>query len=175
MNSKVLMACLISACGTASVYAADSSPSVMYVGAGSAKTGSATVSDATPMSIGFILDGKERDSVVGFDIAREGTLLDSTWRRTNAVSDGYSFNLLFGRNLTRTENSRIDVALLVGFRKETQSCPRSYLGYQCYADLEPDEGYAFNYGAVLAWTYRNVMVGVRGTGESKQVLIGVKL
>ena len=101
-------------------------------------------------------------------------MLDSTYRQNKAVKQGMSFNLLLGTNLAKTELSRFDVAVLLGARQKTTDCPSSYLGYQCYADAEPDMKYGFNYGAVLTWSFKSVMVGIRATGESTQALIGMR-
>jgi hypothetical protein len=149
---------------------------VVYLGAGPAKSDSSITTDnngPTPVTLGFLHTSKTSDAVWGLDIAREGIMLDSTWGRTNAVKSSTSFNLLVGRNLGRPGvNSRLDAALILGARQKTRSCPASYLGYQCYADSEPDTDYGLNYGAVLTWSYSRVVFGVRATGESTQALFG---
>ncbi len=101
-------------------------------------------------------------------------MLDSTWGQRNSASQATSYNFLIGKNIVKNENSRFDAAFLVGARESFSSCPSSYLGYQCYADQAPDTGHAINYGAVLTWTYKSLMLGVRLTGESKQALLGLR-
>lgn len=148
---------------------------VIYFGSGSAETGpAATTSNKTPFTVGYLNLSNSRDSVFGFDVSGEGTKLDSTWGQNNAVKQANSFNLILGKNIGKTENSRYDLSAIVGFRHKTSSCPSSYLGYQCYANSEPKTSYAFNYGLALTWSYKSLMLGMRATGESKQALIGVR-
>jgi hypothetical protein len=115
-----------------------------------------------------------RDFIWGLDISAEGKMLDSTWNQNKALSQGTSYNLILGKNISRLESSRIDAAIVVGMRESTSECPRSYLGYQCYANTEPDIGYKFNYGALITWTHTKMMLGIRATGESTQAIVGYK-
>jgi len=148
---------------------------VIFYGSGSPESGpAASTSKKSPFTVGYLNLSNSRDAVWGFDISGEGTKLDSTWGQNNAVKQANSFNLIAGKNLGKTENSRTDLAAIVGFRHKTASCPSSYLGYQCYADTDPKTSYAFNYGMALTWSYKNLMLGVRATGESKQALIGIR-
>ena len=149
--------------------------SIVYGGIGTAKNDSSSAtSDKNSFSLGYIRISEIHNSIWGLDFSKEGTLLDSTYRQNKAVKQGMSFNLLLGTNLAKTELSRFDVAVLLGARQKTTDCPSSYLGYQCYADAEPDMKYGFNYGAVLTWSFKSVMVGIRATGESTQALIGMR-
>jgi hypothetical protein len=155
--------------------ASNDGENVIFFGSGSAEAGPASAtSNKSPFAIGYLNLSNSRDSVWGFDIGGEGTKLDSTWGQNNAVKQANSFNLIAGRNIGKSENSRYDLAAIVGFRHKTSSCPSSYLGYQCYANTEPKTSYAFNYGLTLTWSYKNLMLGVRATGESKQALVGIR-
>lgn len=147
---------------------------VVYFGAGSSKSHEGLSGKKSAFSIGFMHTSDTSNGIFGLDFSREGTMLDSTYGQDQAVKQALSLNLLAGINVARFETGRVDVALLLGGRQKTSDCPESYLGYQCYADAEPDTRYTFNYGAVLAWSYRNVMLGVRATGESTQVLFGLR-
>ena len=160
--------------GTTVASANENGENVLYFGVGSAKSGDYLKSNKTPFSIGYLSISSSRDSVWGADISGEGTMLDSTWGQRSAVNQAMSYNFLIGRNLTKSESSRFDAALLLGMRQSFSSCPSSYLGYQCYADSAPDTKYAFNYGAVVTWTYKSLMLGVRATGESAQALLGFR-
>lgn len=154
--------------------AQDAANTVVYFGAGPAKSASSTETGDTPYSLGFISMKDTSDTVFGLDISAEGTMLDSTWGKTNALQQGTSLNFLLGRNLVKGESGRFDASLLLGIRQESADCPSSYLGYQCYADSEPERDYGFNYGVVLSYTYKKVMLGLRLTGESTQALIGFR-
>ena len=154
------------------VSAAGDGNNIVYIGAGPARSDSPQESDRTPFSLGFLRVSQLSDAVFGIDIAGEGTRLDSTWGQNQAVEQGVSINFLFGRNLSRSANSRFDAALVIGARHKTADCPPSYLGYQCYANTEPDVTYALNYGVLFAWTTGRLMMGLRATGASAQGLIG---
>ncbi|MFC0202479.1 hypothetical protein [Paracoccus rhizosphaerae] len=56
--------------------------------------------------------------------------------------------------------------MLVGIRKKTADCADSCLGYQCYADTDPETDYTGNLGAVLTMSYDRLMIGVRASSES---------
>jgi hypothetical protein len=144
-----------------------------YFSAGKAEKGDVTKSDEIPFAIGYINQAAPK-TIWGLDIAREGTMLDSTWGQDSAVSSAFSFNLLYGVNVTNNEKSRLDVAALLGARESFSSCPDSYLGYQCYADTSPDTKYKVNYGVVVTYTHGKGLFGIRATGESVQALVGMK-
>lgn len=145
---------------------------LVYFGAGKARADDHE-SDATPFVIGLMHRGASR-GIVGFDIAREGTMLDSTWNQDEEVSPGTSFNLLLGGNLLESGRFSTDAALLLGLRHSASDCPDSYLGYQCYADQDPENEYRGNFGAVLSVSYDRAMIGLRATGESTQILTGFR-
>ena len=148
---------------------------VIYLGSGSAKSGnSTTTSNKAPLTVGYLRLSNSSDTVFGADISGEGTMLDSTWGRSHTVKQATSFNLLVGRNLGKTENSRFDASLILGMKEKTQSCASSYLGYQCYADAKPNTSYGFNSGVALTWTYKSALVGLRATGESTQLMVGYR-
>lgn len=145
-----------------------------YVGGGQAITDDPLKNDDTPFSIGFMHRVAEKDLVLGFDLAGEGTKLDSTWGMDNNLSQGISFNLLVGANLIDTGRFRTEAALLVGLRQTSADCPDSYLGYQCYADFPPDVAYRANFGGVITMSFDKVLLGLRATGESTQLLAGIR-
>jgi hypothetical protein len=147
---------------------------LVYLGIGNPKTGNKLESDATPVSLGFMKISNSDDAVFGGDISGEGTMVDSTYGQKGTVKQAFSFNALLGRNLVRTDGSRFDGALLLGLRQKGADCPASLLGYQCYADRDPNMRYGFNYGAVFTWTYKSLLLGVRASGESTQALVGVR-
>lgn len=145
---------------------------VFYGGFGSANNDEGGV-DSTPFVIGFMHQSATSGYVFGFDIAGEGAMLDSTWG-SNEWRQSMSYNLLAGVNLTRDKNFRVDAGVLLGFRETFSDCPASYIGYQCYADEPPSTEYGFNYGAFVGVSFGSVMVGVRGTEESTQAMLGLR-
>jgi len=148
---------------------------LIYVGAGSAIGESVSgVKAQTPFVIGYLRTSEVKSVVWGLDLAKEGVKLDSTWGQYNAVKQATSVNLLIGTKLAGRGDLRLDVAALVGLRDTTSSCPRSYLGYQCYADAAPNTSYTVNYGGVVTLSVHAVFVGARVTGESAQGLLGVR-
>lgn len=174
-NKFVKLALATLALVSASVsYADEGKSAVIYLGVGSAQSGDPLKSTDTPKTIGFLSMSNESDMVWGFDIAGEGTMLDSTWGQNKAIKQATSYNFLLGKNLFKGDGSRFDASLLLGMRDSTTSCPSSYLGYQCYANSDPVNKYEGNYGAVLSYTQQNVMFGLRVTGQSTQALVGYK-
>jgi hypothetical protein len=149
---------------------------VIFGGVGSADKGNPQKSDKTPWALGFLYRGDESSKLfMGFDVAGEGTSLDNTSGKNNEVGQGISFNILLGMPLNFSKDWQAGVGALLGMRKAGQSCPSgdSYLGYQCYADEEPEADYDFNYGAVFHLYYKHALLGLRVSGESTQILLGV--
>jgi hypothetical protein len=142
----------------------------IYGGFGSAETGG-----DTPWSIGAYFRSPD-DLLLGIDLAGEGSSSDSTFRQGGSSGQGWSLNALVGRNLVNSGGFQIDAALLLGAREDRTYCPggQSYLGYQCYADSDAASEYELNFGAVATVSFQSVMIGVRGTGESTQVILGLK-
>lgn len=137
---------------------------VMYVGSGSATTGS----DKT-YSIGFMKISNTNERQWGADISAEGTMFHNGRPET-----ANSVNLLVGSNFGKSDFGRFDGALLLGMRGKTSDCPKSYIGYRCYADGDPAVKFGLNYGVVMTWSYKSILVGIRATGESKQALLGFR-
>lgn len=145
-----------------------------YLGAGKARHDGALEVDDTPLALGVTHQLQGRKLILGFDIAREGTMLDSTWGQDEALRQATSYNLLVGGNIVDNGRFRTDLALLLGARESFADCADSYLGYQCYADSEPDTEYKGNFGALLTVSYDRLTMGLRATGESTQLLGGFR-
>lgn len=145
-----------------------------YFGAGTANDDGPDASDDTPLVLGFTHQPMGSKAVWGLDIAREGTMLDSTYGQDRAVEPGFSVNLLLGRNFVDSGRYRVDGALVLGVRESSQDCPDSYLGFRCYADFEPDVEYKGNFGAVATLSIDRMLIGARVTGESAQLLAGFR-
>lgn len=158
---------------TAVSSADDNTSHAIYLGGGSSSNSLDSASNKSAFSIGYLNLSSARDVVWGVDISGEGNKYDSTWGY-DSIQQATSYNFLIGRNISRTENSRFDAAVIMGIREDSSSCPRSYIGFQCYADQSPDISYAFNYGLALTWSYKSLLLGVRATGESTQAMIGVR-
>lgn len=119
--------------------------------------------------------GTTKKLVLGMDVGKEGTKLDSTYGRLNEPQSSTSFNLLAGYKLAQVGALNIDGAAILGFREESESCvQQSYVGYQCYANSEPETTYVANYGVAVFASYQQLMVGVRVTDASTQALFGFK-
>lgn len=148
---------------------------IVYGGSGYSTDDVKPTSSDPSMAFGFVgVDLGDSKLVVGMDVAKEGTKLDSTYGQVNSPKRAVSYNLLIGSNLTKFNEINIDAALIAGFREESDSCPRSYLGYRCYADQAPDSTYVLNYGAAFFASYHNLMVGARITDASTQALVGFR-
>jgi hypothetical protein len=165
---------ILAALFSASAYANEERENIIFLGAGPAEKGNILKNSDPPFSVGYIRSTKGSETVWGFDISGEGTMLDSTWGQSRALSQGTSYNFLYGKNLTKSTSFRFDALLLVGLREKVAECPRSYIGYQCYANTQPDTSYAGNVGAIAAISYERITLGFRVTAESKQALIGFR-
>jgi len=147
---------------------------LIFLGGGSSKGDADSFeNDDTAWSLGWLQRMAGKSYSLGFDIAGEGTMLDSTWGQNEAVDQGFSINFLATRNLTSTDSFAVDLGLLLGARESAQDCPRSYLGYQCYADAKPKTEYEANFGVIGFVTFKSVSVGFRATGESTQLTLGI--
>ncbi|WP_052701063.1 hypothetical protein [Loktanella sp. S4079] len=155
------------------VQAQSLSSSVLYVGVGKAINLEADEIDDTPFSIGFMHLAEPGAVNFGFDLGIEGTMLDSTYGGNN-LEQAMSANVLVGTNVYRDRNIRGDVAVLAGLREKVADCPDSSVGYQCYADIDPEYDFHFNYGAVVTVSFDAIALGVRVTEKSSQVLIGAQ-
>lgn len=139
---------------------------IFLLGAG---TNSEDLAPSTSWSLGFI--GKNDDSWWGLDIAGEGYSLDSTYNQNEDVDSGFSLNLLWGKEVS--EN--IILMGLLGARDKSSDCDaQSYIGYQCYADSEPEVSYGINYGLQGIYQLDSFTLGLRLTGESSQLTLGFK-
>ena len=60
-------------------------------------------------------------------------------------------------------------------RRYKVTCPagQSYLGYQCYADTDPESHWKLNYGGGVMVHFDRLAFGVRVTGESKTAIVGL--
>ena len=146
---------------------------LIYLGLGGAKQANETTNGNSPLSLG-IMYLRNEGTFYGFDIAGEGTSLDSTYRRDKEPVQAFSYNLIIARNISKSDNKRFDGGLLLGFRQGAKDCPDSFIGYACYADTNPQIDYNVNYGAVLMYSFEKVSFGLRVTDASVQFLIGRK-
>ena len=158
------------------VNAQDAAPKLnsFYFGGGVSNSTDEFDDDSMPYSIGFLHQSEGKKLLFGFDLAGEGTSIDSTYLMNQQPVQAMSFNLLVGQNLSDDGHFKVDAALLAGIRNTAADCPDSYLGFACYADEAPTIEYTVNYGAVLTVSYNNVLLGLRVTGESTQLLAGFR-
>lgn len=143
----------------------------LYFGAGTNNESDALEIDETPFVIGALFFSGP-SLVYGFDLASEGQMLDSTYG-TNELRQAFSFNGLIGANVVQTTGFRADIAAILGFKESFADCPDSFLGFQCYADQEPETEYEFNFGAMINFTFDAVSFGVRATDVSTQAVFGI--
>jgi hypothetical protein len=145
-----------------------------YIGGGSAIKDDPLKNSDAPFSIGFMHQPANNSLVFGFDLAGEGTSLDSTYRKNQALSQAISYNFLLGTNLIDSGRFTADAALIVGIREASADCPDSFLGYACYADTSPTIEYKGNFGAVVTMSVDQFTLGLRATDQSTQFVVGIK-
>ena len=145
----------------------------LYLGAGSMEAATATMEAARPFAFGGLTQpDPDTRTFYGIDFGFEGIMLDSTYGQQDVPKQGSSINGIVGRSFG-SENFAFDFGLLVGFRQTGQSCPPSNLGYQCYADREPETSSDINYGTLAMLNFNDFFVGVRTTAVSQQAIIGL--
>ena len=151
---------------------------LFYIGLGNSNE--KEIIDDEPWSVGLVI--RDIDSFYGFDIGGEGIMIEQSRNYNNSYTvesteQALSFNILAGLKVTEIEKLRIDMGLLAGIIEKSSECPSSYGSYQCYYSStynnRADYEYTFNYGLVLHATYDRITLGVRSTGESTQVLLGI--
>lgn len=146
---------------------------LVYFGGGTSFESDEMVADGTPISFGIASAASNGGTIVGFDFGREGEMLDSTFGG-DSFRMATSYNLLVGGNLYSGTSVRADAMLLIGARETFADCPDSFLGFQCYADAEPDVEYDLNLGAVVMTTFDGMGLGVRVTQQSAQAVVGFR-
>ena len=163
-----------SASAAASSASAADQNTIIYVGSGSQINDSKNLNKGTPDSIGFMHQLENSEVILGLDFADEGTrLVSNTWVY-NPEAMGFSLNVLIGSNLYDNSEWKIDGAVLVGFREISDTCPRSYIGFRCYANRPASSKHETNYGGVVMLSYNRFSFGVRMTEVSQQALLGFR-
>ena len=148
----------------------------VYAGLGTGDAATATTSGATPWVVGATL-GIGEGTFVGLDVAGEGTKLDSTGGRNEEPVQSVSFNAVLGTSLVNGAAGQpplVEAGLLIGIRETAVSCPPSNIGFDCYADLDPETSSTINAGALLMMNFNNATLGFRATGESQQIIFGIQ-
>jgi hypothetical protein len=171
---KNLLIAVISIFIISSASAAADQNTIIYVGSGSQINDSKNLNKGTPGSIGFMHQLENSEVILGLDTAGEGTMLVSNTWVYNPEAMGLSFNGLIGSNLYDNSEWKIDGAVLVGFRELSDSCPRSFIGFRCYANRPALIKYETNYGGVVMLSYNSFSFGVRMTEVSQQALLGFR-
>ena len=152
--------------------------SLLYIGLGSADD--SEIVGEEPWSVGFIF--RDENNFYGLDIGGEGVKInqsrdyyDGTYY-VESTEQAISFNLIAGIKVSGDSNLRTDLGLLIGIVEQSEECPSSYSGYNCYYssyyENRSDVQYTFNYGLALHATYDRVTFGIRATGESTQIIFG---
>ena len=171
---KNLLIAVISIFIISSASANDDQNTIIYVGSGSQINDSKNLNKGTPGSIGFMHQLENSEVIFGLDFADEGTrLVSNTWVY-NPEAMGFSLNYLIGSNLYDNSEWKIDGAVLVGFREISATCPRSYLGFRCYANRREGTEHETNYGGGVMLSYNRLSFGVRITEVSQQTLLGFR-
>ena len=88
--------------------------SLIYFGLGQGDDSDPYASDSTPWAIGFMV--RDVNGSYGFDIAGEGTMLDSTYGQNEAIDQGLSYNFIAARKISGESEWRTDLGLLLGKR-----------------------------------------------------------
>lgn len=173
MKRTCLVLAGLLALGSLHVAAQTLPENVLYLGGGQSGESTAyPVSPKQPATIGFLRLAQPADVVWGMDFAQEGSMVDTSWGQAQVLKTGRSFNALVGKNLRQDGASRVDLMLIAGLREATATCVRSPAGYQCRNNAQLDHAYRFNYGAALTVSFEHVLLGLRLTSVSQQLIVG---
>jgi hypothetical protein len=160
--------------GTAAAQDAGSGRNTFYFGMGANDSTNPLEDHAAPFSLGFMHKPANKVLLVGFDLAGEGTKLDSTFNKTNDPTQSISLNLIVGANVVDNGHFRANAALLIGIRESATYCDAdSFLGLECYAGADPYTDYKANFGGVITVSFDQWTLGLRATGESAQIIAGI--
>jgi len=173
-TSKLILLTLIFQFFISTVAANDYLNTIIYMGSGSQINDYKNLNKGTTDSFGFMHQLENSEFILGLDFADEGTKKVSTTGVYNPEAMGFSFNALIGSNLYDNPKWKIDGTVLIGYREVSESCPRSYLGYRCWANRRPSYEYETNYGGVVMLSYKRLSFGVRMTEVSQQALLGFR-
>ena len=160
---------------TVTVGLATNANDMLTVGAGKGKEGTPDMS----FSIGYIRSGSMDKPIFGIDIAAEGSRIDKTggdfFYTPSKEEHGYSINALIGHEFRLVKNGKLQTLALIGVRSVETICPsgQSTLGFQCFADEDPRSKYKANWGSMIVYKREKWSFGVRATGESTQLIIGI--
>ena len=120
----------------------------------------------------------------GLDISLEGSRIDRTGGNASLYGEYtpsdekhvISYNVLLGRKLSAGSNGYLIGGLLAGIRTAEEKCAsgQSHIGFDCYADEEPESEYKLNGGVFLGYKRASFFGGLRVTRESAQFLVGHK-
>ena len=126
--------------------------------------GSNTDNEDSAFSIGLLSKPSAEGFRIGVDLGFEGEKLECYGG--DCYSElGLSFNGIVGYT---PKDSKWTVGVLAGFAEQISDCPRSNLGFRCWADGTPDTEYGFNYGGFLQYHFEKYGVFLRATPDSTQ-------
>lgn len=173
MRLSILLTTLMTMVLAPMAHAQSDRASIFYLGFG-VNNDDADVEDSDTPFVGGIITASDSDTLVyGLDFGMEGMMLDSTYG-ANGYKQAMSFNALVGANLHRTDDFSVDGAALIGVIETAADCPDSFVGYQCYANAEPDVDYDINLGGLVNVRFDVWSVGMRATKTSTQAIVGYK-
>ncbi|MCY4253266.1 MAG: hypothetical protein OXC64_00845 [Flavobacteriaceae bacterium] len=107
---------------------------------------------------------------LGFDLGGDdGQLL---------VLFGIGVNLSF--KLKKSISSGFVLISMIGARQVGTYCPRSYLGFRCYADADPEGIYELDYGGIVGYQFKRrsvgagFLIGTKVTSGTVQGVVGYR-
>ena len=111
--------------------------------------------------------------VAGIDFSIEGEREDYTYGN-QTTEKGWSANIIGGINPFPNKEYSATLFGLLGARSVETTCPTgdSYLGFQCYADSDPEDDFEVNYGGGAIINIKRIVIGFRITSESKTAILG---
>ncbi len=127
----------------------------------------------TTYALGAILHTGE-GFFFGGDLGFEGVEIDTRGGRSPEASRSLSYNGIVGRSIGDGQSSpRVSLGVMLGFYQTAVTCPPSNLGFDCYANFEPETSSDLTIGLLAMADMGGFAFGLRATELSQQIVVGL--
>ena len=124
------------------------------LGVGASKNGPPPKSSPAPFAPKVLRHSPNTNTVRGFEIMREGTVVTSPYEKNQTVKAATSYTILRRQNLYNGLNYKTDLFARVGARLRSAEKPACFTGSHCNGNTKPHNKPAENVGGLLNLTLR---------------------
>jgi len=126
------------------------------LGVGASKNGPPPKSSPAPFAPKVLRHSPKTNTVWGFEIMREGTVVTSPYGKNQTVKAATSYTILRRQNLYYGLNYKTDLFARAGARLRSAEEPACFTGSHCYANTKPHNRPAANVFGLLNLTLQNI-------------------